>query len=176
MTLERRAGFPRHQLDSITATDQSSLNDGSIERQLAPDPLDDARQHATVVRQRVGIEGGHDAAPAQVLEPDHYLADSQATTLPVSLLDPMDTADDEIGPQSTAVVAKGADGSVGWPPAMAGCQSGWRVRLGTGERLCRRFPRRRRARWPRSRRDRPHAVRRQHPGTLCDPATGDACE
>src|SRR6266851_4882557 len=108
----RRTGFPCHQLDPISATDQSASNDGSIERQLTPKPLDDARQHATVVRQRVRIERGHDAAPAQVLEPDHYLADSQTTTRPVSLLEPMDAADDEIGPQATAVVAKCADSSV----------------------------------------------------------------
>jgi hypothetical protein len=59
-----------------------------------------------------GSKVGHDAAPAQVFEPDYHLADSQATARPVSLLEPLDAADDQIGPQATAVVTKSPDSSV----------------------------------------------------------------
>lgn len=74
-----RTCFRRHELDVDARTNLATANHGGVERQLAAESLDDAGQDLTVLFEGVGVERGHHAPAAQVLEADNDVANPPAS-------------------------------------------------------------------------------------------------
>ena len=85
----------------------------AIERELALEAPVNVAGDLFVLGQRIGIERRHDAAIAQVLNADPHSTNVQAPTRPLALGHSRHTADDDIRPQPTQVVAEGCDGAIG---------------------------------------------------------------
>src|SRR5262249_55460713 len=73
----------------------------------------DALQHLDVLLERVGVEGGHDAAGPEIADADHGCARAQGAPLPAPFLETGNAADDDVRSQPAAIVSEGRDGPVG---------------------------------------------------------------
>ena len=91
----------------------ATLDDKTVERELALEALIDVAGDVLVPDQRVRIVCRHDAARTQILDTDEPLAYAQAGARPLALGQPVDAADHDVGPQAAMVVTEGGDGAVG---------------------------------------------------------------
>jgi len=89
--------------DWITFADQTSLNHGAVEGHPSAELADDTLKYGAILLQGVGVEGGHDATTAQFRRMDDDAADPQTSTWPFTLSQALNAADDDIGPQASAV-------------------------------------------------------------------------
>jgi hypothetical protein len=84
-----------------------------IECEPSVEAPDDIAEHARVLHQRVGVERCHHAASAEAIDLDDDVTDHQLPTWPLALVEPVDTANDEIGAKPAAVAAEGGNRSIG---------------------------------------------------------------
>ncbi len=89
------------------------MRDRAIERQLAAGLLDDLSENAEILLERIGIEGGHDAAHAKLRDIDDHLAGTKGRARPGTLRLPRNAANNDIWAQTTKVHAEPADRSIG---------------------------------------------------------------
>src|SRR4030095_4024234 len=85
----------------------------TVERELAVETPVNVTGDVLVPDLRVRVVRGHDAAQAQILDPNAHRADAQAGAWPLALGQPVDAADHDVRPQATMVVTEGSDGAVG---------------------------------------------------------------
>jgi hypothetical protein len=101
------------QLNRIAGPNLAALNHIAVQCKLAIELADNFPEHPTILPLRIGIERGHDAAPAQVLDSNNDLPDAQALSRPRSLRQPIDIADHKVWPEPPAVMAESLDRAVG---------------------------------------------------------------
>ena len=66
-----------------------------------------------ILLKRVGVECRHHAATAQVNNGDQDLPDAETASRPSTLVEPNDTSDHQIGPQTSTVASERGDRAVG---------------------------------------------------------------
>src|SRR2546425_661414 len=103
----------RDEFHFVSSTHKTSSPHCRVQRELPPEPPDDTRQYPTILFERVGIEGGHDTAPAQAFETNDDFADLQATAGPRPFRETFNACNDEVRPQASAIVSKRVDRPVG---------------------------------------------------------------
>src|SRR5262249_17576033 len=101
------------QLDGITDRQGSAAHHVRIERDAAAEAAVDALQDLDVLLEGVGIEGRHDAALAEVADPDDRRTRAQRPAFPLPFRETQHAAHDDVRPQAAAIVAEGGDGAVG---------------------------------------------------------------
>ena len=89
--------------DRVARADDASLEHGAVERHCTVEFADDALQDIAILLQSVRIKGGHNTTAAQFLGMDGYSADLEASAWPLTLLQTLDTADDDVWTQAPAV-------------------------------------------------------------------------
>lgn len=125
---------------------------GRVEAERPFESVHDVAKDVRILRHRIGIECGHDAACAQVIECDDRVPNSQAPSFPFAFLKPGYASDDQIWPQTSSIAAEGGERSIGrdqqWedvePAGVVAselCSSAdYRFDQGTGFRRCPRMP------------------------------------
>jgi hypothetical protein len=80
----------------------SSLN-AAVERQLSFEAPYDVAEYVRIVRERIGVEGRHNAAVPKVLNGNHRVADQKVLAFPCSLFKTGDIANNNVRPKSSPV-------------------------------------------------------------------------
>ena len=88
-------------------------DDGRVEAEGAFEPAHDVAQDLRVLRHRIGIEGGHDAASAQIVECDDRISDLQTSPFPLALLEPRHAGDDQVRSKPSCIAAESLKRSIG---------------------------------------------------------------
>src|SRR5262249_8962790 len=91
------------QLDGITDRQGSAAHHVRIERDAAAEAAVDALQDLDVLLEGVGIEGRHDAALAEVADPDDRRTRAQRPAFPLPFRETQHAADDDVRPQAAAM-------------------------------------------------------------------------
>ena len=126
-----------HELGAVTDADGSGSDDPAVECQLAVEAVPDAAEDVRVVLRSVRIDGGHDTTLTHRVDADEGVADGQCLTRPASFGVTGDAGEEEVGPQSTDVVAERVDCAVGGDEQVEhveplGSVIGGEPRVGTG--------------------------------------------
>src|SRR5438309_11634845 len=106
------AGATTHQLHLIPHGELATLDDKTVERELALEAPIDVAGDVLVPDQRVRIVCRHDAARTQILDTYEPLSYAQAVSRPISLRQPVDAADHDVWSQAAMVVTEGGHGAV----------------------------------------------------------------
>src|SRR4029450_13919608 len=104
------AGTTTHQSHLIPHSEFAAFDHKTVERELAVETPVNVTGDVLVPDLRVRVVRGHDAAQAQILDPNAHRADAQAGAWPLALGQPVDAADHDVRPQATMVVTEGGDG------------------------------------------------------------------
>ena len=110
--MKLRAFFAFEQFNRVPEADLAAAQNITIQGQLTAEFLDDFFEYAVVLAERVGVESGHDATAPQILDTNVNVTDAQAAAGPGAFCQAIDAADDNVGAEAAAVVAKGRDCSI----------------------------------------------------------------
>ena len=83
-----------------------------VEGDPAAEAAADVLQHLRIALERVRVDGGHRAARAQRVEPDHGIADVELRPFPLTLGEALDSADHDVRAQPSDVAAELGHGAV----------------------------------------------------------------
>ena len=87
--------------------------DAGVQRQLSTEPMNDVSEDVGILLKGVGVEGRHHTATAQVNDVDQDLPDAETAPRPRALVEPNDTSDHQIGPQTSTVMSERGDCAIG---------------------------------------------------------------
>ena len=87
--------------------------DAGVQRQLSTEPMNDVSKDVGILLKGVGVECRHHAAAAQVNDGDQDLPDPKTASRPSTLVEPNDTSDHQIGPQTPTIASERGDRAVG---------------------------------------------------------------
>jgi len=104
---------PANEFYRIADCKYAGLHDVAIQRQRSVKFAVNLPEYVHILYQRIRVERRHDTAITQIFNPDNYLTRSQRLPLPLSFVEPMHSANDDIGTQSPSVISEGCDRTVG---------------------------------------------------------------
>jgi hypothetical protein len=99
--------------DFLVGLNLSSSLNAAVERQLSFEAPYDVAEYVRIVRERIGVEGRHNAAVPKVLNGNHRVADQKVLAFPCSLFKTGDVANNNVRPKSSPVSSELRDRAVG---------------------------------------------------------------
>ena len=100
-------------LDLLLILNDSSLDYAAVQSELPTEASYDVPEYFRIVRESVRVERRHHTTPAQVVNGNQYVADSDGRSRPRALVQPLDARNHKIRPEPPSISPERCDRSIG---------------------------------------------------------------